>query len=200
MTLPFPFELKTERLIVRSPSVEDAQQLVEAIAESIDTLAPWMAWADHVPTLAEARENCRRAEKAFSEGSDYRLHLFLRDSLTFIGGSGLHRVDWSVPKCEIGYWVRKSHAGKGYITEAVREISRFALEDLKANRVEIRMSARNARSRRVPERLGFVFEGTLRNETTNPDGTLRDTCVYSKISEAQHNTATSGVTGKGRSA
>jgi len=62
--IPFPFELETERLVIRSPAVADAQQLVEAIAETIDALRPWMPWADHVPTLTEARDNCSRAAQA----------------------------------------------------------------------------------------------------------------------------------------
>ena len=181
--IPFPLELKTKRLLICSPSVADAEQLREAIGETIDTLRPWMPWADHVPSPTEARENCLGAEKAFEEGRDYRLHLFLNDSLTFVGSSGLHRVDWSIPKFEIGYWVRQSHACQGYITEAVEEISRYALEDLGANRVEIRMSTKNTRSRRVAERLGFVLEGILRNDVRNMDGTLRDSCVFSKVKE-----------------
>jgi len=182
--IPFPLELTTERLILRSPCAGDAQQLAEAIEESLETLRPWMPWADHVPTLAEARENCSRAAQDFRDGKDFRLHLFVKDPLTFVGGSGLHRVDWSVPKLEIGYWIRKSCAGRGYITEAVGAITRFALEDLGANRVEIRTSAKNLGSRRVAERLGFLLEGILRNDCRNTDGTLRDTCVYSMIKAA----------------
>ena len=181
--IPYPFDLLTERLVLRSPDPADAGQLMEAIAETIDTLRPWMPWADHVPTPAEAEENCRKAAEEFREGRDYRLHLFLRDSLTFVGGSGLHRVDRAVPKVEIGYWVRTSCTGNGYITEAVREISRYAMEELKACRVEIRMSSLNVRSRRVPERLGFALEGILRNNERHIDGTLRDTCVYAKTPE-----------------
>ena len=190
--IPFPLELTTERLVIRSPSEGDARQLLEAVAESIDALKPWMSWADSVPTPAEAQESCRKAEMAFRDGSDNRLHLFLRDSLTFVGGSGLHRIDWSVPKCEIGYWVRTSCSGKGYITEAVREITRFAIEDLAANRVEIRVGATNAKSRRVPQRLGFCLEGVLRNDARHVDGTLRDTCVYSMIKEGQPEHVTDG--------
>ena len=181
----YPFELATERLVIRPPSEAHAPQLMEAVVETLDALRPWMPWADHIATLTEAQENCQSAEKDFRDGSDYRLHLFLRESLTFVGGSGLHQVDWSVPKVEIGYWVRASCSGKGYITEAVREISRFAMQTLGANRVEIRMSSRNTKSRRIPERLGFTFEGMLRNDARHVDGTLRDTCVYAKTRNSQ---------------
>lgn len=55
--IPYPLELLTERLVIRSPVRDDAEQLMEAIAESIDGLRPWMPWADHVPTRGEAEEN-----------------------------------------------------------------------------------------------------------------------------------------------
>ena len=59
--IPFPFELETERLMIRSPSAADAQQLVEAIEETMDTLRPCMPWVDHIPTFIEAQKNCFRA-------------------------------------------------------------------------------------------------------------------------------------------
>ena len=43
----------------------------------------------------------------------------------FLGSSGLHRIDWDVPKFEIGYWCRTSLARRGYITEAVAKIEEY---------------------------------------------------------------------------
>jgi len=140
-----------------------------------------MPWADHTPTLTEAEENCGKAVQDFKDGKDHRLHFFLKESNIFLGGSGLHRIDWSVPKLEIGYWIRRSYSGNGYVTEALDEISRYAFDELCAKRVQITMSAKNEKSRRIAERLGFVLEGTLRNECRNVDGTLGDTRVYARI-------------------
>jgi RimJ/RimL family protein N-acetyltransferase len=141
----------------------------------------WTFRADREPRLSETEENCERAMMRFKEQTDFRLHLFLKDSDILIGSSGLHNPDWSIPKFEIGYWVRTSYSGRGYITEAVREISQFAFENLNANRVEIRTSTRNIKAWRIPELLGFTLEGVLRNDSRHSDGTLRDTKVYSKI-------------------
>ena len=182
-TIPYPLELLTERLAIRSPSEEDAKGLRDAIEESIEYLRPWMPWADHVPTLTEAEENCANAVQKFKEGKDHRFHFFLKKSNIFLGGSGLHRIDWYVPKCEIGYWIRRSYSGNGYVTEAVEEISRYAFDELGAKRVLITTSADNENSWRVAEGLGFALEGTLRNDCRNTDGSLRDTRVYAKIAK-----------------
>src|SRR5262249_27235381 len=89
--------------------------------------------------------------------------------------------DWSLRSFEVGYWLRDGAEGHGYAQEAVRELTRFALEELAANRVEIRCDPRNERSRRVAERLGFVYEGCLRNSRQDPEGRPRDTVVYGLI-------------------
>jgi RimJ/RimL family protein N-acetyltransferase len=78
--------------------------------------------------------------------------------------------------------VRRRFEGHGYVTEAVAELTRFCFETLSARRVEIRMDERNERSWRVPERLGFTLEGTLRNEERAPDGELRNLRVYAMTS------------------
>lgn len=101
----------------------------------------------------------------------------------YLGGSGLHRIDWSVPALEIGYWLRTSAWGKGYASEAVRLLCEFAFESLRANRVEIRCDALNTRSMAVPTRLGFVQEALLRRECRDGNGELRDTLIFAMTPE-----------------
>jgi RimJ/RimL family protein N-acetyltransferase len=92
-----------------------------------------------------------------------------------------------VPRFEIGYWCRTRFAGQGYITEAVRGITGFALDHLGAKRVEIRCDSLNRRSARVAERCGFRLEGELRNAELGSDGTPRNFLVYSMLPE-EHDT------------
>lgn len=177
-----PETFESERLIIRAPRPDDGAELNAAIRESFDDLTRWMPWADHVPELAETEANVRAAHERYKAGTDLRVHLFLKSTGALVGVSGLQHIDWSVPKFEIGYWVRSRYAGQGYITEAVNAITAFAFEELQAARVSIHMNPLNARSRRVAERAGFEFEGRLRNCARQSDGSLRDTLVYAKIS------------------
>ena len=100
-------------------------------------------------------------------------------------GTGLHRFDWNVPRFEVGYWVRSSAQGRGYIAEAVQTLTRFAFDALQARRVEIRMSTANERSRAVAVRCGFTFEGVLRADSLGVDGQVRDTAVYARVRGAE---------------
>lgn len=179
--LEFPSSFDTSRLTIRGPLPGDGRGLNEAVAETIDELRPWMPWAQSVPTVEESEENIRHAHVDFLARRDLRLNLYLKGTDIFVGGSGLHRIDWEVRKFEIGYWCRKRFMGHGYITEAVLGITRFAFEVLGARRVEIRCDARNIRSRKVAERAGYTLEGTLRHDALDNEGRPRDTLLFSMI-------------------
>ncbi len=180
--LDFPNSFDTERLTIRAPRTGDAPQVVEAVIESLDELRPWMPWAGQAPTIEESEARIHRAIAKWQTREDLLLHLYLKGTDTWVGGSGLHRIDWDVRKFEIGYWVRTRFSGQGYMTEAVDGIARFAFEHLRANRVEIRCDAKNARSAAVAKRCGFHLDGILRHDSLGVDGDLRDTLVFSKIS------------------
>ena len=90
----------------------------------------------------------------------------------------MHRIVWSVPSFEIGYWIRTRSEGAGSITEATALLAAFAFDSLHAQRVRIRCDAANKRSAAVPQRLGFTHEATLRNEARRGDGSLRDTFEF----------------------
>lgn len=179
--LDFPEEFESERLIIRSPQWGDGAAVNAAIRESLDELRSWMPWAQQMPTIEESEENVRWARLKFMERKDLRLHLFSKETGGFIGGSGLHRIDWESRKFEIGYWIRTSQSGKGLMTEAVQRITHFAIESLLANRIEIRCDSMNARSARLAERLGFTLEGILRNEKLDESGALRSSMVFAKV-------------------
>jgi RimJ/RimL family protein N-acetyltransferase len=177
----FPNHFETERLLIRSPRPGDGRMLFEAVSESLEHLKPWMPWAHNQLTLEGEEGIVRRMHAMFLTREDLPLFLLDRATDQFIGGSGLHRFDWAVPRFEIGYWVRARCQGKGYITEAVAGISNFAFERLGAERVEIHMDDRNVRSWRVAERLHFQLEGILRHDARDVNGHLRDTRVYSRL-------------------
>ena len=177
LLLDLPDEITTQRLVLRPPRPGDGPRMNEAILESIEALGRWMAWATPTPTPEQTESWCRKSAADFLARRVLPMLLFLRDDMTFVGSSGMHSVDWAVPKVEIGYWVRRRFEGQGYVTEAVGALTRFAFETLGAQRVEIRADDRNDRSGRVAERLGFRLEGVLRNESRDAYG-LRDTRVY----------------------
>lgn len=179
--LSIPEQFESKRLLIRAPLWGDGAMINEAIRESFEELRPWMPWAQQVPELEESEAGIRKARLNFLERSDLRLLLVSKETGQFIGSSGLHRINWQARKFEIGYWLRTSCSGQGYMTEAVEAITDYAIDKLSANRIEIRCDAKNIRSARVAERLGFTLEGVLRNERCNAEGSLVDAMVFAKV-------------------
>jgi RimJ/RimL family protein N-acetyltransferase len=181
--LDFPDSFETERLLIRCPHPGDGPAVNAAIVESVEHLRPWMEWAQKAPTVEETEERLRRAQCHWLERSDLPLSLWLKETGEYVGGSGLHRIDWDVPRFEIGYWCRKRLEGRGLITEAVRAITAFGFNTLGANRMEIRCDVLNVRSQAVVERAGYTLEAEFRNNGRRPDGSLRNTKIYAMIPE-----------------
>jgi RimJ/RimL family protein N-acetyltransferase len=102
-----------------------------------------------------------------------------------VGGVGLHRIDWTVRKFEIGYWRKTGYGGRGLLTEAVRAMARMAFDVLGARRVEVRMDDRNVASWRLAERAGFTLEALLRFDSIAPTGEPRSTRIYARVRGAE---------------
>ena len=180
-----PERIVTARLIVRCPQPGDGAVLNAAVCDSLDALRPYVPWAGTVPTLAESEAVCRKAQARFRLREDLMTLHFERVGTDaegeLLGGTGLHRMDWKARRFKIGYWRRTGREGRGIATEAVHTMARLAFDELRAQRVELRIDNLNRSSWRVAERCGFTLEGVMRCESLAPDGTLRDMRVYAKV-------------------
>lgn len=172
--------LASARLIIRSPRIEDAPAINAAVHASAAELRAWMPWATPLPTLEQTAANLVEAIAHTAADQDYRLLLTTLDG-TLVGSSGIHAINWAVPRGEIGYWLDSRHAGRGYATEATEALTSFARSVMGLRRIEIIVSDRNVRSWRVPERLGYTLEGILREHRVNPDGRRDHTRMYACV-------------------
>lgn len=179
--LDIPDHLETERLLLRAPRPGDGATLHASILETLDHLRRHpasMPWAMEEPSVERAEEFCRRGAANWILRTDLPLLLFRRGSGEHVGNCGLHRFNWSTRVFEIGWWGRKSAQGQGFVTEAATALVEWAFTSLGARRVWCCADEDNTPSWRVAERLGFAFEGTLRSERGDPDGTRRNMRVY----------------------
>ena len=176
-----PRQFETERLRLRCPAAGDGRLVFEGVRDSLRDLRAWPAslpWAVHEPSEAASEAFCRQGEAEFLARTGFPLLMFLKDGNVYVGGTGLHAVNWAVPSCEVGYWCRTAYQGRGLTTEAVRAVTAFARRHIGARRICALPDAENLPSRRVAERAGYQLEGILRNERITPDGQLRSTSVY----------------------
>ncbi len=179
-----PDALTGSRVLVRPLRVGDGAALWEAIDESRQHIRPWLPWVDETRCPSDSESHARRSQAKWLLREDLAVGIWHRETGQFLGGSGLHPKRWEVPAFEIGYWLRRSAEGHGYISEAVRLLCGLGFETLGANRISICCDARNLRSAAVPRRLGFQHEATLRNEHRDTEGNLRDTLIFTLTPEA----------------
>jgi RimJ/RimL family protein N-acetyltransferase len=145
---------------------DDAEALNRAIAESLDHLRPWMAWASE-PSLGTAARQAwiRERNREADGGGDESYGIWLADR---IGGTiGLH--DRIGPGArEIGYWVHAKLIGRGIATAAVLALVEKALARPSLRRLEIRHDAANEPSGRVAAAAGFTLVGEHRRAPRAP--------------------------------
>ena len=185
LLIDVPERLDGERTVLLAPRAGLGAEMAVVIAQSLSHLRPWMPWAQDAPTAESSEMVVRRMQADFITRSDLCFQIYARkpdgSAGRLLGGTGLHRIDWTVRKFEIGYWIRPEAAGQGHVSEAVRLLAALAFDRLRARRVEIRCDARNLKSRAVAERCGFTLEGVLRCDALGVDGQARDTAVYARI-------------------
>jgi RimJ/RimL family protein N-acetyltransferase len=176
-----PAEWVGPRVIVRRYREEDARPLFDAVMESQAHIRQWLPWADLYHTVDDAVEFVRRQSGHWAASGHVGLAIFSRADGAYLGGTGFTVRSLAVPSFEIGYWLRQSAEGHGYMSEAVRLITAYLFDTLGARRVFIRCDARNTRSKAVAERLGFPFEGCTRHDEIGTDGSIRDSLTYAMI-------------------
>lgn len=157
--------IETARLIIRPPKLGDEIELNQRINESLPELQRWMPWASD-PSIGPTKQYVENGVKNWASDKPLDLPMVIIDknSKKIIGASGYNdRSDISIPKFEIGYWIATEFAGLGLITECVEALTRYAIEELKAVRVQILMDANNKQSQRVAEKAGFALEAKLTN-------------------------------------
>lgn len=181
--LDVPAALRTERLDLRLPLPGQGEVMNAAVLASIEEVGRWMPWARPAPTMEQTETWIRQANARYQLREELPYAIYVRESGELIGGISIFDIRYSVPRGEIGYWMKTSATGNGYMTEAVGAVVRMGFEILQAERLEIRLIAGNGRSARVAERAGFRLEGVLRNFVRNNDGELCDYKVYGLLKE-----------------
>jgi RimJ/RimL family protein N-acetyltransferase len=180
LLLDVPEELRTERLVLRATRSGRGAVVNEAVAESFPELKSWMPWSQQAQSLEDSEKHCREAQAKWHSREMLDFCFFRASDGQLVGKGGLHSIDWQIPKFEIGYWIRSSCARRGIATEATAALVDLARQ-LGAKRVEITSDARNAASRRVAEKSGFVLEGILRQSRRDTAGELADSCMYARL-------------------
>jgi ribosomal-protein-serine acetyltransferase len=177
----------TDGIITLRPyTMDDAQELYEAVRESIEELQRWMPWCHPDYSIEETRAWLSLRDDAWKNGADYGFRVADARSDRMLGGVGLNQINNDYRAANLGYWIRTSATGRGVATRATRLLARFAFEELNLVRIKIVAAVGNLASQRVAEKVGAVREGIMRKALII-HGTVHDAVLTSLVAEDMKN-------------
>jgi RimJ/RimL family protein N-acetyltransferase len=154
----------TKRLMIRPFRRRDVAAMHEAVSGSVDDLQPWLPWVEDYDR-GVAQRFVRESVGAWSEGRAFDFTIrAIDDPNRHIGNVSVWTTSQQNSIGEVGYWIRSDETGKGFGTEATTRAVQIGFEEMGLHKVQLRIAVGNAASDRIAEKLGFGFEGTLRDE------------------------------------
>lgn len=175
MSWPAATPLQGQHASLRLLSHADAPALAQAVQEG----ELWKLWVTRVPGPDEMDAEIAR-RLALHEKGYMTPYAVLDAQGTPVGMTSYMNVDAVNRRVEIGStWIAQRVQRTPLNTECKYLLLRRAFEELDCLAVELRTHRLNHRSRRAIERLGAQLDGILRHHMRLPDGTIRDTAVYS---------------------
>lgn len=173
----FPFDLG-EGAELRILERRHAQELLDFVAENREYLAEWLDWARTMETVDEAEAFLARGVERHAEDGLPWIGIWLDGRM--VGGILFFPVNRLARSTDVGYWLGENATGRGLMTRALAAALDHAFGEVGLNRVGLMAAVDNERSRAVAERLGFTFEGVLR-ESWPLRGAMIDNALYSML-------------------
>jgi len=170
------FEVTVEEgLVLRLLEPRHAQALFDFIDRSRDHLGCWFPWVEETRAVDDSRAFIQESLEQFARDDSFQLGIWLDGEL--IGIVGLQNISHPFRSTELYYWLGAQYEGRGVMTKACCYPCSYLFSELNLNRIEIRCAETNAKSRAIPEQLGFTQEGRLRQMGYTRDG-LVDCMIY----------------------
>ena len=154
----FP-SLSTKRLLLQQIMPEDAEALF-AIRSDEETMK--YLGQELYESLAETITVIKLMEERYVHKQSLRWCIKLKGDDKLIGTCTLFHFDEEYHHAEIGYELNRAFWGKGIMTEAMSAILTFGFSELGLHRIEAVIDIENDRSKNLLIRLGFSYEGNLR--------------------------------------
>lgn len=173
----FPLTIE-EGLVVRPLEESDAEELYAAVDRNRAYLREWLPWVDGSTSAESTRDHIRQMRAQYEDHEAVGAGIWVDGRIA--GAIGIHKINAANRFTSIGYWLDASQQGRGIMTKACRAMVTHAFREYGLNRVEIRCGTGNVRSCAIPERLGFVREGVLR-EVEWVSGRFIDLVVWSML-------------------
>ena len=173
---PGPITLEGQHIRLEPLTLDHEQGLIDAASDG----ELWNLWYTTVPTPDNTKAYIQTSLAEQQAGKSVPFVIIYKPNNKIVGTTRYMNIESGVRRLEIGStWYAQSVQRTGINTECKYELLRYAFETLHCIAVEFRTHRMNEASRKAILRLGALEDGILRNHRIMPDGTMRDTVVYS---------------------
>jgi ribosomal-protein-serine acetyltransferase len=179
----FVYEID-EEVSLKLVELKDAERVFELTDSSREYLREWLPWLDTTTSVEDTKGFIKSCLKGYAENKSITTFILFKGEI--VGTAGYNKIDWSNKVAYIGYWLGKDYQGSGIMTRVAKALTEYAFNELGLNRVDISAAVENKKSRSVPERLGFVNEGCIRQTEWLYDHYV-DHIVYGMLAEDWNN-------------
>ena len=169
-------EAQTELRLIGPSNREELFQLLEANRGHIRA---WHSWIDILRSVTDVERAITVWQQQLAMNRGFYAGIWFKGR--FCGIINHFNVDWSNRWTAFSYWLDAAHQGQGIMTACCRAMLSHSFNTWKLNRVTIECATHNTRSRAIPERLGFRFEGVIREVEWLHDRYV-DHAVYGMLS------------------
>ncbi|MBE4909817.1 GNAT family N-acetyltransferase [Bacillus luteolus] len=149
-----------EELSLKLIDLNDGARIYELTDQSRAYLREWLPWLDYTTKPEDTNEFIKMSISGFADRKSVTTVILFKGVI--VGVAGFNSINWSNKTAQIGYWLGKEYQGNGIMTKVTKALVEYAFNELKLNKVEIRVATENIKSRSIPERLGFINEGCIR--------------------------------------
>lgn len=169
-----PHLIRGDGVYLRPGEMRDFEQWASLRERSREFLTPWEpTWAPDDLTRLAFRRRIRRNNEEIERDETYPFFVFRAEDSVLLGGLTLGQIRRGVSQTgTMGYWMGAEHAGKGYMSRAVRAVLGAAFgsrtgasragDTLRLHRIEAACIPENEASLRLLRRCGFQEEGYAR--------------------------------------
>ena len=182
--MPFPVPTKEivveEGLILKSLRQGSAAVVFNSIDTNRHYLRKWLPFVDNTWKVEDTENFIRLITQEASPKRNLVYEIwYLKE---FAGLIALKEIDQWNKKSEIGYWLDPRFEGNGIMTKCCTALLDSSFKKLGLNRIQIKTGIGNARSSRIPEKLGFRLEGLERSGEKLSDHYI-DLEIYSMLKQ-----------------
>ena len=164
---------------LRQLEQSDSAAIFKTIDSQREYLGKWLPFVEFTKKLADTE---KFVDSIINASKDNFKYVFtFRKENKFIGLIGIKNTDKLNKKTEIGYWLSKEYQKQGIMTKSVDKLCDFAFKELELNRVQIKCAIDNKSSIKIPQRLGFSFEGIERQGELLSNNIFTDLEIYGKL-------------------